>query len=343
MSASKADYQEVFARAFDTPPLQADIKQVCEDFQVEEELPFEPAGDGEHVFLRLQKRDMHSEELIRRVASVASCQQRDIGFCGLKDKRALSTQWLSVYLPRRDEVDWARLNDQSVSLLEQTRHTKKLRRGIHRCNRFTIICRNCRGSEALGEERLAALRDGVPNYFGEQRFGIERRNLDAAEAMFSAARKVRSHHQRGLYLSAARAFIFNAVLAERVLQGNWLQAQPGDVFMLQGSSSVFKNPDDQSSMSARLASGDISITGPLWGAGALLSDAETALLEQSVAERYPLLKTGLERAKLQQQRRALRMIPEQLTWRWLGSESLELSFSLPAGCFATSLLRELLV
>jgi tRNA pseudouridine13 synthase len=194
---------------------------------------------------------------------------------------------------------------------------------------------------AAAEARLHAIgARGVPNYFGVQRFGRDGDNVAQARAMFAGRRVDR--HRRSLLLSAARAQIFNGVLAERVERGTWDAALDGEIWALAGSHSWFGPEPFTPELAARLARFDIHPSGPLWGEGEPPSRAEAGALEREIAAGQDALVRGLVAARMTQDRRPLRLRPRDLSWRWLDAATLELAFELPAGSYATVVVRELL-
>ncbi|MDH3451682.1 MAG: tRNA pseudouridine(13) synthase TruD [Gammaproteobacteria bacterium] len=318
----------------------ASLRVSPEDFQVDELLGFEPAGEGEHVLLRIRKRNLTTWDTARRIAQATGARHSDVGYCGMKDRNALTTQWFSVLLTARPEPDWTGLDSAQTVLLSHIRHTRKLRPGSHAGNRFVLLLRNVEASSAGLEQRLRAIQyAGFPNYFGVQRFGSRGDNAVRAQAMLAGKLRV-SRHERGILLSALRAALFNRVLAQRVADNTWNTAQESDVLMLAGTHSVFAVDVDDEAVHARLIDGDVHITGPLCGRardglGELLGE-EQAILAPFVADLSALAKAGVKA-----QRRALRAIPRDLRWRWHDTQQLELSFTLEPGAFATSLVREL--
>jgi tRNA pseudouridine13 synthase len=192
------------------------------------------------------------------------------------------------------------------------------------------------------EERLRhAAAHGVPNYFGAQRFGRDGGNVAHAEAMFLGRERVKDRHRRSLYLSAARAQLFNAVLTSRVARGDWNKAAAGDVMMLDGSRSVFRLDTLNDVEQKRVACMDIHPTGPLWGQGELSSGEQVRILERQVGATFPVLSRGLEQAGLAQERRALRLRLRSQTVERAVNGDLTVGFQLPKGTFATTVLREL--
>jgi tRNA pseudouridine13 synthase len=168
---------------------------------------------------------------------------------------------------------------------------------------------------------------------------MEQANVGKALGMFEGRRVDRA--KRSIYLSAARSFLFNQVLAWRVEQGTWNKPLPGEVWMLDGTKSIFGPEDLTDDISARCVAKDIHPTGPMWGAGALRSRAEVQMLESRLPVESPELCRGLEKAELHQERRALRLIPKNLQWRFESDYVLELRFELPPGAYATCVLAEL--
>jgi tRNA pseudouridine13 synthase len=182
-------------------------------------------------------------------------------------------------------------------------------------------------------------RQGVPNYFGEQRFGHDAGNLVEAERLFTGRRKRISRHKRSLYLSAARSWLFNAIVSHRVLAGSWNKRVRGDVFMLDGRSACFTD-DESSELAQRIERGEIHPTAVLWGAGESMTTAECEVIESAVVDQYPDFKQGLIDARVQRQRRAMRLMVRDIDCSYQAPDLL-LSFSLPAGSYATMVLREL--
>ena len=326
-------------RAWGLPPLQAMLRRYPEDFRVDEELGFEPDGEGEHRFLRLEKANANTAWVAGQLAKFAGVDVRNVGYSGLKDRHALTRQWFSVQLPPRSTVDWTTFHVEGVRVLEVTANRRKLRRGVHRSNRFQIVLRGARGASAAVAERLAQIAEqGVPNYFGEQRFGRGAANLALADALMEGRRLSRG--RKSLALSAARAWLFNQVLERRVADGSWHRLRSGDCAGLDGSGSVFAVVRADAELARRAASLDVHPTGPLWGKGALSTSGEVEALEREVAAQFASLAAGLERLGLDQQRRPLRVAVRDLAWNE-AYDALELSFRLPCGAFATAVLREL--
>lgn len=303
------------------------LKQQNDDFRVDEIPQALPCGDGEHVWLHIEKNGANTAWIAKKLAELAGVKEMDVGYAGLKDRHAITRQWFSIYLPRVQAPDFSVLNDSEMTVLSQSRHSKKLRRGDLLGNRFTLLLRNVRGDQDAISANLEQIKTlGVPNYFGEQRFGHDGGNIEAGRAMLAGEIRVRNPGKKSIYLSAVRSLLFNNVLAERIRRGLWGKPLAGDVADELGQP-----------------------TGPLWGRGRLSSTDDVLVLETDVAGQLPELCDGLEHAGLKQERRALSALPEQLRWQWQegqsepGTADLMLTFSLPAGYYATSVLRELFV
>lgn len=341
---------QTLPRAFGAPVLSALIRSTPEDFFVEEMPAFAPSGEGEHLLLTIEKRGLNTSAVAKRLAEWASLPEMAIGYAGMKDRHAVTRQRFSVHLPKRVAPDVSALpfdnaesgSGQALRVLDAIWHNRKLPRGALAGNRFVLVLREVQGERAAIEARLARIAaHGLPNWFGEQRFGRDGGNVEAALAMF-AGRRVR-RDQRSILLSAARSALFNRVLAARVRDASWEAGMDGEVWMLAGSRSVFGPEPFTEILAQRLAGFDIHPSAPLWGEGTLRSTGECASLELSALadEDARALRNGLEEAGLKQERRALRLIAEGLSWEWLEPSVLRLSFSLPPGSYATAVLQEL--
>lgn len=334
---------QALPRAWGGPVGQALIRCRPEDFQVTEELDFVPDGDGEHAFVYLEKSGLNTPDLEQRLALLCGVPRRDIGYSGLKDRNAVTRQWFSVGLAGRAEPDWGRLEDGdegAVRVLEVTRHRRKLRRGVHRRNRFRLLLREVRGDRGAMAERLARIRDGgAPNYFGEQRFGSNGANLERALAWVRQQRRL-SRGRRSLYLSVLRSCLFNHLLASRVAAGDWWEPRDGDVCLLQGSRSFFVCDRVDGQLRARARAGDLHPGLPLWGRGAETSvsgawDAALQTLANGAEIAAFLQASGPDWAW-----RPARFLADDFCWEFCDDDTLQLDFALGAGSYATALAAE---
>jgi tRNA pseudouridine13 synthase len=329
-----------WAFAYGSPTGQGDIRTLPEDFIVEETLAFEPSGSGEHIFLQIQKTGENTEYVARQLARFANVRQRDIGFAGMKDRHAITTQWFSVWLPKGDEPNWESFETDGFKILSVTRHARKLKRGALANNRFELTIRQWQGDKTKTIEQLTAIKNhGVPNYYGSQRFGNGGQNVVKALAMFEGAKVGRE--QRSLYLSATRSFLFNHILSARIEHESWANGLNGDVVMIDGSHSCFACETIDDDIHARLTQNALHPTGALFGKGESRLTGEALVLEQNELELFPELTKGLIAFGLENDRRALRVNVANLTWEF-DDTILKLKFNLPAGSYATAVLREII-
>ncbi|MDX2456180.1 MAG: tRNA pseudouridine(13) synthase TruD [Gammaproteobacteria bacterium] len=329
------------AYAWGKPAATGRLRQCPEDFQVTEIPLLEPDGAGEHVWLWIRKRGENTLYVAEQLSTLAGVHPRQVSFAGLKDRYAVTEQWFSVQLSGRDEPSWETMNSDTLTVLRHARHSRKLRRGALKGNTFNITVRAMDGDSRELERRLGViLKEGVPNYFGEQRFGRDGSNLQTADRLFNNPKQRLSRNKRSLTLSSARSFLFNQLLSARVNAGNWNVPLVGDAMQLDGTHSYFIAESVDADLSRRVASQDIHPTGPLYGLGETPAQGACRELEAAVLADHASWCAGLEAAGLKQDRRALRLHVTDLVWQWGPSGELLLTFSLPAGAYATSVLRE---
>lgn len=326
--------------AFGLPPLVARLRSTTDDFVVEEILGYDADGAGEHALLWVEKRGANTDWVARELAKFAGVPQVAVGYAGMKDRHAVTRQAFSVQLAGKPDPDWSAFPHAEVRVLAATRHSRKLKRGALRGNRFVLTLRDVAGDRSEAEKVLQQMvMRGVPNYYGEQRFGREGGNVAQARAMFGGRRVDRD--KRSILLSAARSQIFNSVLAARVDQDTWDAPLDGEIWSLAGSRSWFGPEPFSDTLAERLARADIHPSGPLWGQGEPPSQDAVGELEREVAMQWRDLADGLAAARMDQERRPLRLMPGDLRWNWQDESSLTLSFELPAGAYATVVVREL--
>ncbi|WP_053152776.1 tRNA pseudouridine(13) synthase TruD [Pseudomonas sp. Pf153] len=317
------------------------LKATAGDFQVDEVLDIPLTGDGEHLWIWVEKRGLNTEEAARRIAKAAGVPLRTVSYAGLKDRQALTRQWFSVQLPGKADPDLSSAENDTLKILKTARHKRKLQRGAHSANGFTLRLTQFKGDAAAIDARLQQIvRQGIPNYFGAQRFGHDGGNVVDARAW--AARKAlpEQRNVRSRLLSAARSYLFNRVLAARVADGTWQLAQVGDLLAFTDSRSFFPAAEAECS-DPRLAILDLHPTGPQWGEGPSPAAGATFELEQAIAEEEADLRDWLINAGMNHERRILRLPIGGLSWHYPSLDILQLEFVLPAGCFATALVREL--
>lgn len=319
----------------------ARLRSRWDDFRVDEDLGFEPDGSGDHAWLQVRKQGQNTGWVAEQLARHAGLPRRAVGYSGLKDRHAVTSQWFSIDLSGRPEPDWSALEDANLAVLRAVRHRRKLRVGSHRANRFSLRLTGVQASPDPVEARLEQIRRrGVPNYFGSQRFGRGGANLQAGAALLAGQGRRPDRSRRGIYLSALRAALFNDVLGERVRRGSWDRLLPGEAVMLSGSRSYFIADTVDGELRRRLEGQDVHPSGPMVGRGELPTRGEASALERAVLDRHAPWCRGLAAEGLEQERRALRLVVEALLWRWEARDVLVLEFTLPRGAFATAVLQE---
>lgn len=320
------------------------FKHQPEDFIVREILGYEPQGEGEHIYLWVRKQALNTAYVAEQIAKFAQLPLRAVSYAGRKDKHAITEQWFGVHKPGKAEYDWSALKVPGAQVLKAIRHHKKLRTGVLKGNSFAIKIRNI--TNPAGIEKRIKLVDlkGVPNYFGPQRFGDSKydprgSNLVLAQKMIEGE-TIRNRNKRSMAISALRAWLFNEMLSARIQGEHFLSPLPGDVMNLAGSASFFSTTDIDEPIRTRLALRDIQISAPLWGCGDLASQLLAEKFERSIASQYPKVADTLCALGLKQERRPISLFANKLQWQ-LTPNLLSLSFELPSGAFATSILREI--
>ncbi len=332
------DFKDL-AYVYAKPVAKGRLKAQNSDFRVDEIMPIETSGEGEHLWMLIEKDGSNTDWVAQQLAKHAGVKSMAVSYAGMKDRHAITTQWFSLHLPGMENPDFSTLETDEFKILKMSRHNRKLKRGALSGNRFQICITELSGDTQLLEETLQIIKkQGVPNYFGEQRFGREMGNLSKAEKMFNRELKKVKKQQRGLYLSSARSWIFNQVLSARIQQQSWLSPMAGEVYMLNGKSACFISENNDEEV-LRLQNKEINLTACLWGEGESMSKDDVLKLEQNIATDFKNLADGLESARLKQERRSMRLVPDNLSWD-LSDNALEIKFDLPAGTFATMVLRE---
>lgn len=357
MDVPPFDRQFSFSHVYPSLNISAKLKTVAEDFIVEEQVSVEHSGEGEHDWIYVKKTSCNTDWVAQQLAAFCDVSHKHVSFAGLKDRHAVTTQWFSIQLPGRSSPDWDEFETffasrasgggeaiESAQVLHSCRHTKKLQRGALLGNSFTLRLRELsdvsdKAFDRLSERCELIAARGVPNYFGPQRFGRALNNLDQAARHFANPRRRLSRAKRSIYLSAVRSWLFNHILSERIDRDCWDKAVSGDVFMLEGKSACFRD-DEDAAIQQRLLDNEIHPTAVLWGDGEPMARAEAERLEKAVIDEFPLFRDGLVAARVQAQRRACRVVPRQMQC-WREGSDLMVSFSLPAGSYATVVLGEI--
>lgn len=339
---------EHWAYRYGKPTSTALFKQHPDDFQVNECLGYELTGDGEHIYLYVEKTNLNTAFVAEQLAKFCKLPLRQVTYAGRKDKYAVTRQWFGIHVPGKHAFDWSAFDLEGTRILEAKRHNKKLRTGQLQGNNFVITLRDVSAPEAIITRLTQIGNDGAPNYYGSQRFGVQRiqesgevqrgGNLHMAERMINGE-EIRNRNKRSMALSALRSWLFNEGISTRLQQDKLTTILPGDVINLSGSNSIFVADNSDSTLAQRLAEKDISTTLPLWGKGELGSHSAAEQLEQRIFAPYEKVTGYLASQGLKMERRAAIIWPGQLECQAQG-DTLTIRFFLPPGCFATSILRE---
>jgi len=307
-----------------------------------EEIPrVTPGGEGGHLWLWVEKHSANTDWVAGQLAKVGGCKHRDVGYAGLKDRHAVTRQWFSVPAPEAGPEVFSNAAIEGVRVLEHQLHQRKLKRGTLDGNRFRLVIRDLNGDAVDLTPRLERIRaEGVPNYFGPQRFGRGGRNVEQGFRLLGSNARL-PRNKKSIYLSALRSFLFNQVLARRVEAGSWNSMLDGELVMLDGTHSIFPCELPDPDIEDRCARLDIHPTGPMPGEGGDGPGGEVAVLENEVLEHWQELVDVLVNQRVQASRRALRLYPAGLEWDFEG-DTLQLNFVLPPGAYATIVLREIL-
>ena len=320
------------------PKQTALLKAECADFIVKEELGYDMSGDGEFVAVRVRKIDNNTIFVGEKLAAFCGVSARNMSYAGLKDRKAITEQWFCIQMPGKPTPDFSQFQMDGVEILDVTRHNRKIRTGSLDGNHFDILLRNATESDEL-KVRLEIVKHlGFPNYFTEQRFGRDGHNLTEAMRWAAGEIKVKDRKKRSFYLSAARSEVFNLVVSERVKLRLATQILPNDILQLKGTHSWFKadQNEDLNALQVRLENRDILLTAPLIGE----AEQNSNDIENQIVAHHQALRDLMKQERLKPARRPLLMQAENFSWQFEPA-GLRLKFYLPAGSYATALVREL--
>ena len=322
-----------------TPPKQtALLKAECADFVVKEQLGYDMSGDGEFVAVKVRKTDCNTLFVGEQLAKFAGISARNMSYAGLKDRKAVTEQWFSLQMPGQPTPDFSQFSLEGVEILDVTRHQRKIRIGSLQGNHFEILLRNTEETDELKVRLDFLAKNGFPNYFTEQRFGRDGNNLTQALRWANGEIKVKDRNKRSFYLSAARSEIFNLIVAKRIELGLAQQVLNGDILQLNGSHSWFvvNESEDLAQLQQRLAQQDVLLTAPLIG-----EEEKSAVdFEHEIFAQHQALFALMRQERMKAARRPILMQPQQFQWQF-EPNGLRLQFDLPAGSYATALIREL--
>ncbi len=341
--ALNSDSSALLPFATDSPSIGGVLKSALEDFFVEEIPIYLPCGEGEHLFLWIEKRDLGTPELVKHIARTLGVPQSEIGFAGRKDRQAVTRQFVSVMA--RSCPDPAVLENECLRVLEAKQHRNKLKTGHLRGNRFRIVVRDVQPAALEVAQRIIEqlAERGVPNYFGEQRFGITNEtDLEGFRLLKGEPARRLGPDALRFALSAVQSRLFNSWLAERLTDGMLYQLLLGDIMQVVASGGCFP-VEDVATEQTRYAARETVLTGPMFGPKMIAPTGEAAAREARVLERFDLPLSAFERyVKLTAgTRRPALLSPEGLRVEPV-AEGLAFEFTLPAGAYATVVLREFL-
>ena len=320
------------------PKQTALLKAECADFVVKENLGYSMAGEGEFVAVRVRKTDANTLFVGEKLAQFAGISARNMSYAGLKDRRAVTEQWFSLQMPGKTTPDFGDFQLEGIEILEVTRHNRKIRTGSLDSNYFEILLRDAMETDDLKVRLENLSKFGFPNYFTEQRFGRDGHNLTQALRWAKGEIQVKDRKKRSFYLSAARSEVFNLVVSERLKQGVANRVLPNDIVQLSGSHSWFvaDEKEDLNVLQLRLEQGDLQLTAPLIGETA----QPACSLENDIVQQHQDIVNLMKQERLKPARRPLLMKPKDFNWQF-EETGLRLKFYLPAGSYATALVREL--
>lgn len=317
-----------------------------EDFVVDEEPAYLPSGAGDHVFVRIEKRGLTTPQAVERIARALNVSARDIGVAGMKDRHAVTRQWLSLPPPVSPEAVTALALD-DITVLEHARHPHKLRTGHVRANRFVLRVREVGdAADAKAQAILDALAKppGAPNWYGEQRFGREGDNAERGLAIVRGERPPRDRKLARLLVSALQSKLFNDWLVARMADGLYARVVAGDLLHKKGGGMFVC--EDPSIDEPRLAAGELCITGPMFGDRMRTppEGSEAAEREQRILDAAGLTVSSFAtvRAIAEGTRRDATIEVAAPQVRALEAGVIEVAFGLPGGAYATAVMRELM-
>jgi len=327
----------------DIAPVEAELRASPEDFEVEEVPAYAPAGSGVHVLAFIEKRELTTREAVRQLCEAVGADVANAGWAGLKDRHAVARQWVSLFGVTPERL--LAVETEGLRVLEAAHHPHKLRTGHLRANRFRIRLRKVdpSGIERLREvlSRIETL--GLPNYYGEQRFGRSGDNAERAlRWVLGKSRPPRKAFNRKLEMSALQSELFNRCVAERVTDTALGRVYPGDLMKRHDTGGLFAVEDELEEAQARADRWEISPTGPILGAKMRWPAGEARMREEALLHSVELTLEHLVKWKRvgPGTRRFVRVSVPKIDVT-VSDNTVELDFTLPAGSYATILIREI--
>jgi tRNA pseudouridine13 synthase len=325
----------------DLPGIGGTLRARPEDFVVDEEPAYEPSGNGDHVFVRIEKRGLTTMQAVERIARAIGVNPRDVGVAGMKDRHAVTRQWISLPPPVKPvAVEALALDD--ITIKSVVRHPHKLRTGHVRANRFVLVVSGATDVETARAilERLAS-PPGTPNWYGEQRFGRDGDNAQKGLAIIRGEKPPRDRKLARLLVSSLQSQLFNEWLTARMRDGLYARVLAGDILhKIPGGQFVCDAPDvDQ----PRLVAGEIGITGPMFGDSMRRPTGVAAEREQAILDANGLTEDSFSTVKAiaEGTRRDAAIIVGNPSVRGVDG-GVEVAFTLPGGAYATAVMREVM-
>ncbi len=337
-----SDIMSTFSWLYGKPVATGKLKQLPEHFIVKEVLGYEFTGKGEHLMVKIRKTGENTKYVANELAKFCGVKSKDISWAGLKDRHAVTEQWLSVHLPKSDHLNFVlfEVAHPGVEILEMTRHHKKLRPGDLLGNSFQLIATEVTDMDDVLARLEKVKVTGVPNYFGAQRFGHEGNNVTEARRWGRENVRTRDNTKRSFYLSAARSWIFNHIISQRITEGYFSLPVDGDILLDQNDRTVNENVTSEDCIQ-KIKKGELSISAALAGDNQLPTTEKALTFEQPQLDAEPDLMALIRGNRMRHERRCIELHPENLHWSVEGDQ-LTLNFSLTSGSFATVIVRELL-
>ncbi len=333
----------------DTPGIGGVIRTEVDDFIVDEIPAYEPSGEGEHVYIRVEKRDVATMDVMDQIAEQLGLRQRSVSCAGFKDTHAVARQTFSVHGVEVSAVEELKLTN--ARILWVTRHRNKLRTGHLRGNQFTIRIRDILPTATTHAPKILQelMKRGVPNAYGPQRFGNRGDNqIVGYHLLHGAYDTIRAmgvrppkHRMRGFFVSSLQSALFNQVVSARIQAKTLDTVIAGDIAKKEDTGGIFTVEDPEIER-PRAAAWEISATGPIYGYKMMEAQSEAGEIEARILEKACIKQNDFRAVKARGVRRPLRFNPDNLTWDFEGSDILTVSFFAPKGSFATMLLRELM-
>ncbi|WP_070962238.1 tRNA pseudouridine(13) synthase TruD [Vibrio sonorensis] len=330
-----------FAYLNGKPTETALLKAQPDHFQVTEDLGFEFSGEGEHLMVLIRKTGENTSFVANELAKACGVKSQAVSWAGLKDRHAVTEQWLSVHLPGNQTPDFTEFLKQypSIEIVKTQRHNKKLRPGDLSGNFFKLVLTQVSDASALVPRFESIKQFGVPNYFGQQRFGHQGNNLDEARRWGRENVRTRNQKKRSMYLSTARSWIFNQIVSSRIESDFYQQFVEGDIALESGKTHPVESPEQ---WNEKLNEGLVQITAALAGDNALPVTGKALELEQPFLDAEPDLMALIRGNRMRHERRPIALVPQQFDWE-IAEQMVTMTFWLPAGHYATSIVRELVV